>query len=122
MDQAKTLEIYEKYIALLEEKVRFLENRQVADSKLARAESVEKNVRPQPFEETDLARRFQSEKLQELRIKAGLSQTKLAEMLGCSGSAVSGWEQNKWLPTPDLLEKLPAALNCELKDLLENSK
>ena len=45
-----------------------------------------------------------------------LTQAMLAEALGVSTEAVSKWEQNKYVPSPDKMEKLDAVLGLSLYD------
>ena len=48
------------------------------------------------------------------RKAAGMTQAKLAEMLDVSTEAVSKWEQDKYAPSPDKLEKLKGMLGLSL--------
>ncbi len=60
--------------------------------------------------------------LKKWRKKAGLTQAELAEQLGVSQNTVSYWEIGK--VKPDLLtaERLAAALNVPVADLIEHFK
>jgi DNA-binding XRE family transcriptional regulator len=48
--------------------------------------------------------------LRAARLSAGLSQERLAALIGCAGSAVSRWEALKFLPRDDLFAKWSAVL------------
>ena len=50
-------------------------------------------------------------KIREYRLKAGLSQRKLAELLGRGRSAVSAWERGHVLPTVPNLFRLAKTLD-----------
>lgn len=51
------------------------------------------------------------------RKQAGISQAKLAEVLGINQKAVSQWEAGSSLPTADKLPAIAAALGCSIDDL-----
>lgn len=53
------------------------------------------------------------------RKKAGLSQSKLAEMVGVTGKAVSKWETGSAKPTTEMLRKLSALFNIPVEKLLD---
>ena len=53
--------------------------------------------------------------IKELRIKAGLSQKELADMIYVSREAVSKWETGKNMPTYDIILKYIADASEELK-------
>lgn len=59
------------------------------------------------------------EKIVALRKAAGLTQSKLGEMLNVSAQAVSKWENNECLPDLTLLPALCAALHVSADELLE---
>ena len=52
------------------------------------------------------------------RKELGLSQGKLAALVGCEGSTVSQWETRGSLPRGALLPKVASALECTVADLL----
>ena len=52
------------------------------------------------------------------RMKRGLSQRELGEMLGVTDKAVSKWENGKAKPTTDTLRKLAAVFGCAVEELL----
>ena len=52
------------------------------------------------------------------RMKRGLSQRELAELLGVTDKAVSKWENGKAKPTTDTLRKLAAVFGSEVEELL----
>lgn len=58
-------------------------------------------------------------RIKELRIKSGLMQEELAEIIGVSQSAVSGWETGAYLPTTSKLRILADTLGCSVEDILE---
>ncbi len=57
-------------------------------------------------------------RLAQLRIKAGLSQAQLGEKIGCSGKAVSGWENGGGEPDPDTMRRLADILGVSAEELL----
>jgi transcriptional regulator with XRE-family HTH domain len=59
-----------------------------------------------------------SEKLKELRTKAGLSQEELASKIFVSRSAVAKWEQGRGLPEDDSVERLAALFNVPSDSLI----
>lgn len=54
-------------------------------------------------------------KIKELRIKRGLTQKELAKQAGLSLGAIQGYEQNRYKPKIEQLEKITAALNCDME-------
>lgn len=52
------------------------------------------------------------------RTKAGLSQAKLAKLVGVSDAAVCQWETGKQMPRAGLLPKIAEILNCTIDELL----
>lgn len=52
------------------------------------------------------------------RKELGLSQGKLAALVGCEGSTVSQWERRGSLPRGALLPKVASVLECTVADLL----
>lgn len=59
-------------------------------------------------------------KIRELRIKRGLQQTELAEMLGVSKSVVSSYENAVHLPPYDILVRLSNIFGVSCDYLLDN--
>lgn len=60
-------------------------------------------------------------RIRELRLKAGLKVTELADRVGVKHPAVVSWEQGKKMPTADKLPKLAAALGCTISDLFADA-
>ncbi|GAA3078227.1 helix-turn-helix domain-containing protein [Streptosporangium carneum] len=60
---------------------------------------------------------FDGDRLRDRRERRGLSQTKLAALVGASPSRISQLEAGE-KPTPALLLRLVAALDVEIDDLL----
>ena len=58
--------------------------------------------------------------LSRLRIARGLTQSQLAEMVGCTGKDISRWEHGARHPSTRSLIKLATELNCTVDDLLKN--
>ncbi|MCL2084663.1 MAG: helix-turn-helix transcriptional regulator [Oscillospiraceae bacterium] len=56
------------------------------------------------------------------RKKAGLSQAKIAELLGVAQNTVSYWERGINTPSYETLEKLAVIFNCEADNLLQPGK
>ena len=57
-------------------------------------------------------------KIKELRIKAGMTQSELSSLLGIAQNTLSYWEQNKYQPDNDTLLKLANIFNVTLDYLL----
>lgn len=59
-------------------------------------------------------------KLSELRRQAGLTQRQVADLLGVTVTTVSAWERGTQVPrlTFAQIEKLLAAFNCSIQDLV----
>lgn len=55
------------------------------------------------------------------RVRAGLTQTALAEALGTSQRQVSEWERGLQTPSPATVHRLAAALDVTVTDLLRHS-
>lgn len=81
-----------------------------------RSDSEPADDQEQPDPATE-AERF-AERLQRLRIEQGLSQTRLAEQMGVSVPAVSGWEGGRARPKAGRLEALAAVLGVTSAELL----
>lgn len=60
------------------------------------------------------------EKLKECRVNTGLSQEKVAEILGVSKQAVSKWESGQTAPSTDNLVALSNIYNVSLDELVGN--
>jgi len=57
-------------------------------------------------------------RLYELRVKSGLTQSELAKMLGVTNKAVSKWETGKAKPITDTLTKLATTFQIPFEELL----
>lgn len=57
-------------------------------------------------------------RLKEIRISKGMTQTDIAEMLNVRQATVSLWESGISMPRADMLIKLAKLLNCTIDDLL----
>ena len=51
------------------------------------------------------------------RLQVGITQRKLGEMIGTTGSAVAMWETGKRFPRADKLPQLASVLECTIDDL-----
>ena len=58
-------------------------------------------------------------KIKEFRIKAGLTQAQLAEMIGRPQQNVARWENDQVAPSVKTLMQLAKALKCAVSDLIE---
>ena len=56
--------------------------------------------------------------IKEMRIKRGLTQKQLAELLGVKQSNISRWEAGTFQPNATTLKKMADALNCRIDDLI----
>lgn len=64
-----------------------------------------------------------NEKLKKIRTEKGLSQKKLADMIGVSQTAVYSWEKGNMLPKFEQMQRIAAALDVTLDELdSESSK
>jgi transcriptional regulator with XRE-family HTH domain len=61
---------------------------------------------------------FSGKHLQELRTKAGLSQSQLAEKAGVKVASLRGWEIDRRQPKTEALLALAQALGVELAELV----
>lgn len=59
-----------------------------------------------------------SKKLRAARLAAGLTQTELAEKVGCTQKDISRWEAGQHEPGALTLKKLAQALGCSMDDLI----
>ncbi|WP_337192477.1 helix-turn-helix transcriptional regulator [Streptomyces sp. YIM 132580] len=66
--------------------------------------------------------RIRRERLRCLRRERGMTQSQLADDLGCSRAAVSTWETTGRLPRPDRLQLLANILGVPLPDLVEDGE
>ena len=57
-------------------------------------------------------------KIKAMRIKRGLTQKQLAELLGVKQQNVSDWERGERSPSVKNLKKLAQILNCQIDDLV----
>lgn len=55
-------------------------------------------------------------RLKEIRISKGMTQTDIAEMLNVRQATVSLWESGISMPRADMLIKLAKLLNCTIDD------
>lgn len=58
------------------------------------------------------------EKLKAARLAAGLTQTQLAEAIGCKQKDVSRWEAGTVEPKALTLKKMAQVLQCSMDDLV----
>lgn len=63
-------------------------------------------------------RRTNESPIARLRMDRGLTQSQLAERIGCPQSSVSRWEQTGKVPGTRYLIKIADVLECELKELI----
>lgn len=63
-----------------------------------------------------------SERIKDMRKEKGLTQKELAKKTGLSIASIQGYEQGKYKPKIEQLEKLSAALECSLYDLTQYTK
>ena len=57
-------------------------------------------------------------KIKEMRKRSGLTQEEVAHQIGVTQGAVWQWESGMVMPTVVYLQKLAAALNCTVDELL----
>lgn len=60
--------------------------------------------------------------IKELREKAGITQSLMAEKLSVTQACVAQWEQNKASPKSDKLPKLAEILNCSIDELFKGKE
>ena len=60
------------------------------------------------------------QKIKNVRIKSGMTQAKLAEILGIPYQSIGQWERGLRNPKYDTLQKIADALNIDLNDLIES--
>lgn len=60
--------------------------------------------------------------LQQARIKAGVSQERIAEYLSCETRTIQRYEAGEQYPTQDTLLKMLDCYHCELADLFPTTK
>ena len=58
-------------------------------------------------------------RIKELRKKAGLTQEKLAELIGLETTSLSGIESGRHFPSLSTVEKIAGSLNVEMKALFD---
>lgn len=63
--------------------------------------------------------RIRGERLRELRKRLGLTQTQVADEVGCSRGAVATWETKGRLPRPARLVALAHLLRVEVSELVD---
>ena len=59
--------------------------------------------------------------IKNLRIKAGITQAELADLLGVTQGAVSQWEAQATSPNIKILPKLASIFGCTIDDLLKEN-
>ena len=59
-------------------------------------------------------------KIKELRIKRSVTQKELAKQTGISLGAIQGYEQNRYKPKFEQLQKIAVALHCDVRHLMPN--
>ena len=59
--------------------------------------------------------------IKNLRLKHGLSQLELADVVGVSDKAVSTWEQNKVVPRMGAIQKMADYFDIQKSDIIEPS-
>ena len=64
-------------------------------------------------------RRTNNSPIARLRIKRGLTQAQLAELVGVHKNIVYGWEAGNFNPRGENLLKIADALDCEAKELIQ---
>lgn len=57
-------------------------------------------------------------RIREVRLAAGLTQSKVAASLGVTQAAISAWESGRATPNLKNLSNLAAALDCHIDDLV----
>ena len=61
-----------------------------------------------------------NEKIKNIRINSNLMQEEMAKKLYVSRSTIAKWEQDRGLPSVDLLYKISETFNIKIDDLLNN--
>ncbi len=61
---------------------------------------------------------MKTDKLIEKRVAAGLTQTAVADKLGCTASAVNQYENGKRQPSFEILVKLAEIYGCTVNDFV----
>lgn len=61
-------------------------------------------------------------KIKEFRVKKGLTQAELAEIVGAYQSTVAMWETGQRIPRIASLKKLAALFGCSIDELLTDSE
>lgn len=64
-------------------------------------------------------RRTNESKLARARIARGLTQTQLADMVGCTRVDVSRWERGTHAMVAQRLAQIARALGCRIEDIIE---
>jgi len=57
-------------------------------------------------------------KIKKIRLEKGLTQQKLADVIGVKQQHIQRWESGKFKPKTDKLVLIAKALNCEITDLI----
>jgi len=61
-------------------------------------------------------------KIKEMRKRSGMTQEEVAQQIGVTQGAVWQWESGMVMPTAVNLQKLAAALNCTVDELLKDGE
>ncbi len=83
----------------------------------------DKNEKPQrfatgrPAANTDFRSRL-GQVVKRYRLAAGMEQTDLAKMLGCSNNAIGGWELGRTAPSIDLIPRVCEVLRIPISELM----
>ena len=64
-------------------------------------------------------RRTNTSPIARMRIKRGLTQAQLAELVGVHKNMVYGWEAGNFKPRGENLLRLADALDCDAKELIQ---
>ena len=62
---------------------------------------------------------FDASKMRELRKERGLTQSKLAKLSGLSLSAIQGYEQGRYEPKFDAIDRISRALGSSFRELYD---
>ncbi len=62
-----------------------------------------------------------AQRIKELRLECGMTQTELSKAVGCTQSMVARWEKEECEPTATAIVKLAEALGCSCDYLLGKS-
>lgn len=62
------------------------------------------------------------QRIKELRLEMGMTQTQLSAIVGCTQSMIARWEKEECEPTASAILKLSEALECSCDYLLGKSE